>query len=226
MKRRASHGERKERVVILHGIGMNPLRMAWLNLGLRRAGYDTLNLAYPSLRQDIAGCARHVAETIERRTIRPHLKTHFVTHSMGSLVALEIMQQKLISDVSRAVLIAPPYRGSEVADYLAQNFLYRRLFGPAGQQLTTTYRKTIDYAIPKDTEIGVIAGTRAWEYPLFLKIMKPSGVHDGLVSVASTQIPGIKDHITIRMSHSFLLEKSVAQTVQFLTQGRFNHPAM
>jgi hypothetical protein len=52
--------------------------------------------------------------------------------------------------------------------------------------------------------------------------MKPTGTHDGLVSLASTQVPGIKDHITIRMSHSFLLEKSAAEMVHFLTHGRFS----
>ncbi|PZQ44841.1 MAG: alpha/beta hydrolase [Micavibrio aeruginosavorus] len=213
----------KDLVVILHGIGMTPLRMAWLDFGLRHAGFETLNLGYPSLKKDIAACAAFAADKINaRKANRSGLKTHFVTHSMGSLVALELMQQNVVTDISRAVLIAPPYRGSEVADLLAANRLYRRFFGPAGQQLTTAYRKSIDYDIPKDVEIGVIAGTRAYEYPFFLSTMKKTGVHDGLVSLASTTIPGIKDHITIRMSHSFLLEKSVAETVHFLRQGRFS----
>lgn len=215
--------QRNELAVILHGIGMRPMRMAWLELGLRRAGFDTLNLGYPSLRQDLSTCAHHVADLLARRKRLGHDKIHFVTHSMGSLVALELLQQNQFAEASRAVLIAPPYRGSEVADYLAQNKLYKLAFGPAGQQLTTAYRKAIDYTIPSNIEIGVIAGTRAFEYPLFLHVMKPTGQHDGLVSVESTKIPGIKDHVTIRMSHSFLLEKSVSQTVAFLTHGRFNH---
>lgn len=217
---------RNELVIILHGIGMSPLRMAWLEFGLRRAGFDTLNIAYPSLKENIENCAKYIAQKITASERKDYAKTHFVTHSMGSLVALEIMQQKLLGNVSRAVLIAPPYRGSEVADLLAPTFLYRHFFGPSGQQLTTGYRKTIDYLIPDNVEIGVIAGTRAWEYPLFLSTMRKTGVHDGLVSLESTRIPGIKDHYTIRMSHSFLLEKSVAQVAHFLVQGRFNRPGI
>lgn len=215
--------KRHERVIILHGIGMHPLRMTWMEQGLRRAGFDTLNVKYPSLKMKIEECAEHTAETIAHNARNASLKTHFVTHSMGSLVALEILQQNRVPETSRAVLIAPPYRGSEVADFLAKNSLYRRVFGPAGQQLTTTYRNETDYKIPDYIEVGVIAGNRAYEYPLFLPVMKPAGEHDGLVSLKSTDIPGIKDRITIRMSHSFLIEKSVAQTVHFLTHGYFQH---
>lgn len=215
--------EQKDLAIILHGIGMHPIRMAWLERGLRRAGFETMNVKYPSLKMRIEDCAAHTAETIKRFGKCPRLKTHFVTHSMGSLVALEMMQQNMVPDAARAVLIAPPYHGSEVADLLSENVLYRRLFGPAGQQLTTTYRKAVAYKIPDHVEVGVIAGSRAYEYPIFLPVMKSTGEHDGLVSLRSTQIPGIKDHVTIRMSHSLLIEKSVAQTVHFLMQGRFQH---
>jgi triacylglycerol lipase len=210
----------KERAVILHGIGMSPLRMAWLDIALRRAGFDVLNLGYPSLRKDIAACAEFATAKIVAQ--KPALKTHFVTHSMGALVALEILQQNAVENAGRAVLIAPPYRGSEVADMLAENFLYRHVFGPAGQQLTTAYRGSVDYKIPDAMEVGVIAGTRAFEYPFFLRTMRHTGAHDGLVSLNATKIPGVKDHITIRMSHSFLLEKSAAETVHFLRQGKFS----
>ncbi len=213
---------RNELAVILHGIGMSPLRMAWLEFGLRRAGFGTLNVAYPSLKENIENCAKFIAQKIAASERKEYAKTHFVTHSMGSLVALEIMQQNMIENLSRAVLIAPPYRGSEVADLLAPTFLYRRFFGPSGQQLTTEYRRTIDYIIPGNIEVGVIAGTRAWEYPIFLSTMKKTGIHDGLVSLESTRIPSIKDHYTINMSHSFLLEKSVAQVTHFLTEGQFD----
>lgn len=214
----------KELVVILHGIGMNRLRMAYLEFAIRRGGFDTLNIGYPSLRMNIEGCAKNVHGQIEKKRKKPYEKIHFVAHSMGCLVTMEMFKENPFPG-GRSVLIAPPYRGSEVADLLAPNFLYRHLFGPAGQQLTTTYRGGINYALPAEKEVGVIAGTRAFEYPLFLSTMKKTGVHDGLVSVESTRIPGIKQHITLRMSHSFLLEKSASETVHFLRHGAFLTPA-
>lgn len=212
-------------VVILHGIGMPRFRMSYLAFRLKRAGFRTLNLAYPSLRTDIAGCAEFVAAKLQERKGEHTGKIHFVTHSMGSLVALHLFAGGRIENIGRAVLVAPPYGGSEVADFLRNNLLYKRLFGPAGQQLTTAYRRTIRYDIPPQTEVGVIAGTRAFEYPFFLGIMKQTRVHDGLVSLDATRIPDSRDHITIRMSHSFLIERSAAETVHFLTHGRFTENA-
>lgn len=214
-----------ELVVILHGIGMPKLRMAYLEFRLKRAGFKTLNLSYPSLRRDIEGCAACVADMIAG-TMPAHIeKIHFVTHSMGSLIALHLLSTNQLKNAGRAVLIAPPYHGSEVADFLRNISLYKRLFGPAGQQLTTAYRQTVDYKIPEEMDVGVIAGTRAFEYPLFLGIMKQTRVHDGLVSLDATRIPGTKDHITIRSSHSFLIEISAKEVVHFLTQGRFTGKA-
>lgn len=214
-----------ELVVILHGIGMTTLRMAWIEFGLRRAGYTTLNIGYPSLRKDLAGCADFVRSRLSAYPTANYRKIHFVTHSMGGLVALELLAAKSDFSIDRAVLIAPPFRGSEVADFLHKYRLYKLAFGPAGLQLTTQMRNSLEFTPPAETEIGIIAGTRGYEYPFFLHIMKKTGEHDGLVSVQSTQIPGAKDHITIRMSHSFLLEKSVNQVIHFLDHGRFKRDA-
>lgn len=216
----------KECVVILHGIGMPKFRMSYVDHKLKRAGFKTLNLSYPSLRKDIESCADFVAEKLEQLAPSHNGKIHFAAHSMGCLVALHLLATGRITNAGRTVFIAPPYRGSEVADFLHNMPFYRFLFGPAGAQLTTQYRGNNVYDIPAPTEIGVIAGTRPYEYPFFLPVMKKTGVHDGLVSLASTRIPGIKDHITIRMSHSFLLEKSAPEMVHFLTHGRFSEQAL
>ena len=199
--------------------------MAYVDFRLKRAGFRTLNLSYPSLRNNIESCAEFVAEKLARQISDNNTKIHFVAHSMGCLVALHLLSAGRIKNAGRAVFIAPPYRGSEVADFLHKIPLYNFLFGPAGAQLTTHYRGTVNYAIPDGMEIGVIAGTRPYEYPFFLSVMKPSGIHDGLVSLNSTRIPGILDHITIRMSHSFLLEKSASETVHFLKHSRFSENA-
>ncbi len=214
---------RQELVVILHGIGMSRLRMAYLEFSLKRAGYKTLNLAYPSLRNDIESCAAFVAKKLDGVIPDNIEKIHFVAHSMGCLVSLQTLNTAKLDRIGRAVFIAPPFRGSEVADYLHRNALYKFVFGPAGGQLTTHYRRDLNHALPDRLEVGVIAGSRGYEYPLFLHVMKKTRVHDGLVALSSTKIDGLKDHITIRMSHSFLLERSVSQVIHFLENGSFLH---
>ncbi len=215
-----------EAVVLLHGIAMPKMRMWWVETCLKRAGYRTLNIGYPSTRRDIENCAKIAAERIKKATPDGIEKLHIVAHSMGTLVALHLLADGHIKNHGRLVLVAPPYFGSEVADFLQNIPPYKWGFGPAGAQLTTGYRRTMSYALPEGTEIGVIAGSRAYEHPFFLPIMKKTGVHDGLVSLESTRIPHAKDHITLRFSHSFLLEKSPAQMLHFLEQGRFIHPSV
>jgi hypothetical protein len=74
-----------------------------------------------------------------------------------------------------------------------------------------------------DFELGVIAGTRtvnplgSWLIP---------AADDGTVSVASTQLEGMADFVTLPVTHTFILRsREVArQTLAFLTLGRFDHP--
>lgn len=220
-----SGNRRNEIVVVLHGIGMNTLRMAYISHRLRRAGYTVLNTGYKSTRRNIENAAQDVAKNLQQYAHSDHDKIHFVGHSMGCLVALQLLAWNETGKDGRAVFIAPPYQGSQVADMLQHWRLYKHFFGPAGQQLTTGYRKDVSYSLPPSVEFGIISGTRAWEYPLFLSTMGQYGVHDGLVSLNSTRIPGSKDHITLRCSHSFLLESSPREVLHFLEQGRFSERA-
>jgi triacylglycerol lipase len=212
-----------ELVVVLHGIGMSPFRMLWQERCLKKAGYDVLNLSYPSRRKTIEDSAIFVEDKIRHYSKDHHSKIHFVAHSLGTLITMDILARNIFNHASRAVLIAPPYGGSEMADFLQHWPIYKRLFGPAGQQLTTLARKDAHRAVPDHIEFGVIAGTRSWEYPHAWFTMRHVAPHDGLVSIASTQIPGCRDYTTIRMSHSLLLEVSAAQVLHFLEHGRFKH---
>lgn len=211
----------KEQVLLLHGIAMAPHRMFTLATYLRCKGYDVLNIGYPSRTKTIAECADHVAHVLQGRA-----PTFAAVHSMGGLVLLDLLARDLIPSLQRAVLIGTPFGGSEVADYLAPNRLYRAYYGPAGQELTTAHRRDlVSRFLPLRPEIGIISGTRGWEHPWFLRVMKQTAPHDSLVSVANTLIPGMKDHLVMSMSHGMLTEISGGQTMHFFKTGQFKKPA-
>jgi pimeloyl-ACP methyl ester carboxylesterase len=190
---------------------------------LKAAGFDTFALTYPSRRAPIAELADFVNRGIApfgERTGR----LHFVTHSMGGLVAARLLESGRASmpaeRIGRVVMLAPPLRGSEVANMLSRFPPYRWVMGPAALELTTRARQS--FATPR-YEIGVIAGTVGWPYALgSLVLPKP---HDGRVALSRTRVAGLTDHVVVRATHSFLMNRPDVHrhAIHFLRTGAFEH---
>lgn len=211
-------------VVLLHGVAKSSRDMAPVENALREAGYETVNIDYPSQDENLDGIARWLRENALTETFWANAETvHFVTHSMGGLVArrylhvyrTEIPEGKL----GRVVMLAPPNRGSEVADLLEHLPPYKWYYGPAGAELTTKTQDGIDEQ--PWYELGVIAGTREWTYPVAAFVVP--GKSDGRVSVERTKIEGMADHTTLPATHTFIMNKKEVHDLvfEFLKNGHF-----
>ena len=117
-------------------------------------------------------------------------------------------------------MLGPPNKGSEVADFFKGFFLYEKIYGPAGQELGTEHQDYSALLGGVDFELGVIAGDRSID-PISSTIIP--GPDDGKVGVDRTRLPGMKDHIVIHATHTFMMNNKTVlkQTVHFLKSGEF-----
>jgi pimeloyl-ACP methyl ester carboxylesterase len=209
-------------VVLLHGIARTSASLARLERALRAAGLATLNVDYASRSKSIAALADDIHPAIARFAERD-APLHFVAHSMGGLVARAYIAKYRPARLASVVMLGTPNSGSEVADLLSGSRPYRAFYGPAGLELTTTPATRPDVLPAVDYPVGVIAGNRFIDPVAGLFVLpKPN---DGRVSVQSTMLPGMVDHIVVKASHTGLPRNTVAieQTIAFLRDGRFRN---
>lgn len=214
-------GSGRDGVVLLHGILRRAASMQKLEKALAAAGYRVLNLDYPSREQSLAQIADGLSGPIAAFEGELAGQLHFVTHSMGGLVARAYLNRFRPVRLGRMVMLAPPNEGSEIADLLKRNWLYRSTFGPAGRQLATQRSDELCALLGQvDYPLGVIAGDRTLY--IFASLILP-GPNDGRVSVERTRVAGMSDHIVLHTSHPLIMRnpEAMAQTIHFLQHGRF-----
>ena len=155
-----------------------------------------------------------MAKTIEDKPI------HFVGYSMGALMVRVLIHKYNYKNLGRVVQLAPPNGGSEVADFLKNFWLYKKIYGPAGQQLITDQSAIKNLFGDVNYELGIIAGNFSIDPISSIIISKEN---DGKVAVEKTKLEGMKSHIVISASHTFFPSNKevLKQTLYFLKNGSF-----
>ena len=209
----------RECAVLLHGLARSDGSMEEMAERLTEAGYEVINHDYPS--------TEHPIEELSRSVIREAAgecpegtKIHFVAHSLGGILVRYYLEYHELDNLGRVVMLGPPNKGSQVVDAMAEVPGFELLNGPAGQQLGTEPSSLPNSLGAADFEVGIIAGTRSINLILSQLLPNPD---DGKVSVESTKLEGMADHITVPVSHPFLMkdEEVIGQTIHFLRYGQF-----
>ncbi|TNE25400.1 MAG: alpha/beta fold hydrolase [Alphaproteobacteria bacterium] len=218
---RAADGN-SDYIVLLHGIQRSSKSMEKMATRFSQAGYHVINIDYQSQEYTIDRLADNIYAQIKPFTKNKDYKIHFVGHSMGGLVTRAIIKRHRPENLGRVVMLGTPNQGSEVADFLENNILFQNFYGPAGMQLVTDQRGIANLLGPVDFDLGIIAGTLSID-PLSSAMLP--GKDDGKVTVERTKLKGMKDHIVLPTTHTFMMmnNRVIAQTEHFLKHGVFIH---
>ncbi len=205
----------RDKVILIHGLWLHGIVMTLMARRIERCGYEVRPYSYPTMRSTLTQNAVRLAELCTGGADR----LHFVGHSMGGLVALEAARRVPQACRGRIVMVGTPY-----GDCFAARRFDRWPGGHAilGRSMEEWLRLR-DRLPPENCEIGVIAGTGGKGLGRLVAPDLPPP-NDGVVALSETMVPGMRDHIAVRVSHTAMLASGIVahQICAFLERGQFD----
>ena len=210
-----------ECVVLLHGLARMSNAMGELENKLQHAGYKVANVNYPSRRFGISALAADaVGRGLTQCKAMSTDTVHFVTHSLGGILLRVYLKEQNLDELGHVVMLGPPNQGSELVDGLGSVPGFSWFFGPVSQELGTAAGSIVPELGPANFDLGVIAGNSNI-FPLF-NLLRP-GPSDGIITVESTKVDGMKQHLVLPVTHTFMMRNDtvIDHTIHYLKTGSF-----
>jgi len=204
--------DRGDTVVLLHGLGRSRASLWVLQRRLQDAGFATRNFPYAPTFHRFDTLVTKLHDYIVARVDTPHY--HLIGHSLGNVLIRARFRHGYPAGLGRIVMIAPPNHPPKLARKLRGCPPFRLWAGDSGQQLASEeFYRTLP---TPDVPFGVIAGNRGQQ----LTFDEPN---DGIVTVESTRLAGMADHLVLPHTHTFIMNRRDTATaaIHFLRHGHF-----
>ncbi len=150
---------------------------------------------------------------------------HMIGHSFGAILVRHYIANSSTYNLGKIILIAPPNHGTKVVNFLARNpASARKKYGEAFLQLGVGKKYFVNnMGITHQSQTGIIAGTGHSTIMDYLLSIYIDGRDDGLISVASTRLNGVGNHMTLHYSHHdiILADETFKHVRDFLKNGKF-----
>lgn len=184
----------------------------------QETGAHVINMSYASGRSGIEQHAEALASVIDN--LPGATEIDFVGHSMGSIIVRYYLgtrgQDKRFR---RMVMLAPPNHGSQLADWLRKNLLFKTVTGNSGQQMGGRWQDIHDKLATPEFEFAIIAGAPGEDGGISNPLIK--GDNDLIVSVSETRLAGATDFWQGDLWHGTMMyDEDVKQAIgRFLNEG-------
>jgi pimeloyl-ACP methyl ester carboxylesterase len=204
-----------ETIILVHGLWMTGVEMSLLKRRLRLRGYVVRQFRYRMVTRSLEHNCERLRNLIERQATAT---VHIIGHSLGGVLALQTLRRYPELKVDKVICLGSPLTDTAAGRRVATVNAGRVILG-----------KTLSEAVFElplvewsgHQQVGVVAGTRGFGLGKFLGALpKPN---DGVVSVAETNLPGIKDHLEVPVGHTGLVISRLvaAQCAWFIRHGEF-----
>ncbi len=202
--------------VLIHGYLRAKDSFTKMQHALEAAGFEVYAINYPSSQQNLETLCKQTGSLLARVSA-DFEQVNLVTHSMGGIIARDIVSKAALKGSGRVVMLGPPNHGARMADLLLSWWPSQYVAGPAGKQLTTSAETFVSKVGTPLSPFAVIAGARgdgAGYNPAI------PGDDDSLVSVEETKLSGATAHHIVHSMHTFIMnnDDAIELTKTFLTE--------
>lgn len=210
-----------ECIVLLHGFGRSSFSLGRINSNLLENGYKTIPIDYPSRKYNAYQLVDNFILPQIKNEAQNCTKIHFVGYSLGGILIRHILANHRPENLGRVVYIGSPHQGVDIVEQFGHHSWFSAIFGPAVADLGLSSSFLRSLPQKADYEAGVISGN--FSANPFTSLFLIPGEDDGTVSVESTKIMGMKDHIVVPSTHTLLLynDRVIEEVENFISHGYF-----